>query len=433
MKTRWSVRVFAIIAAFALVAAACGDDDDDDGGAQEEEQPEAVEANPATDRLVIGQVLPETGSLAFLGPPMIESVGLAVEDINAAGGVLGQPVEVIEADEGDDAARVTESANRVLAEGANAIVGAAASGQSQEIIQTLFDEQIPQCSPSNTAPDFDEQRNAGFYFRTVPPDQGVAPVFGDRIIADGHTNVAVAARQDPYGDALKEFTIEALEGRGATIAADVSYDPEATTFDAEVEELTAGSPDAIVVISFAEGGALIAQLLESGVTPNQLYGGDGVFGPTFIQEVSEDDTNIINGMTVIGAAGGQDFNTRLDAALPADEKGNLLYGGQSYDCVVLLALAAEAADSLDGEAIREQVLPVSDAPSTQGTDCASFPDCKALLDQGQEIDYTGVGGPLNLSRENGGAFPTFGRYAIAVFGDGTLQIVGQQDVDLSQV
>ena len=57
------------------------------------------------------------------------------------------------------------------------------------------------------------------------------------------------------------------------MTASVTYDPEASTFDAEIDEATAGSPDAIVVISFAEGGPLIAGLLEAGVTPDQLYGG----------------------------------------------------------------------------------------------------------------------------------------------------------------
>jgi ABC-type branched-subunit amino acid transport system substrate-binding protein len=428
MKTSWWLRVGAVLGVLALVAAGCGDDNGDDDADEPEEEEEVIEADPATDRLVIGRILPETGSLAFLGPPMIQGVNLALADVNAAGGVLGQDVEVLEADEGDDAARATESLARVLAEGANVVVGAAASGQTQEIIQTLSDEQIPECSPSNTSPEFSEQENADFYFRTVPPDQAVAPVFADKILADGRTNVALVARQDDYGQLLLEETSAALQERGATIAAEVTYDPETTTFDSEIEEITAASPDAVVVVSFAEGGPLVAGLIEAGLTPDQLYGGDGVFSPTFGALVDEGNPGVVNGMVVIGASGGQEFNDRLNAELPADEQGNLIYGGQSYDCVIVLALAAEAAGSVEGQAVIDAVLDVTG----EGTECATFADCKALIEQGQDIAYRGslASGFLTLDEVGD---PSAGRYAIAVLGDGTLEIIGEQDVELSQL
>jgi ABC-type branched-subunit amino acid transport system substrate-binding protein len=424
MRTGWWVRVGAVCAAFALAAAACGDDGDDKADEKAD-----IQAKPATDRLVIGSLRAETGSLAPLGPPVVEGTNLAVEDVNAAGGVLGQQVELLTGDEGDDAARVSESLSRMLGEGANAIVGAMASGQSQEILQTLSDEQIPECSPSNTSTVFGDQRNANFYFRTVPPDAAVAPVFADKILADGRSNIAVVARQDDYGETLLRETVTALQSRGATVAAQVTYDPDATTFDSEVEEITAANPDAVVVVSFAEGGPLVSGLLEAGLTPDRLYGGDGIFDPKFGEEVDPDNANVIDGMVFIGASGGVDFNTRLNEALPGNEKGNFIYGGQAYDCVVLLALAAQAAGSVSGPGVIEQV----EAVAADGTDCATFAECKALLDQGQDINYIGESGPWNLVRERGSADPTIGRYAIAVARGGALEVIGQQDVDLATV
>lgn len=422
MKTRW-LRVGAVFAAFALVATACGDNGGDEAAEEE------IEAEPARDRLVIGSLRAETGSLAPLGPPVIQGTNLAIEDVNGAGGVLGQQVELLTADEGDDAARVSESLSRVLGEGANAIVGAMASGQSQEIIQTLSDERIPQCSPSNTSTVFGEQRNANFYFRTVPPDAAVAPVFADKLLADGRANVAIVARQDDYGETLLQEVQSALQDRGATVAAQVTYDPETTTFDSEVEEITAASPDAVAVISFAEGGPLVSGLIEAGLSPNQLYGADGIFDPKFGEEVDPDNPNVIDGMVFIGASGGTDFNTRLNEALPGNEKGNFIYGGQAYDCVALLALAAEAAGSVSGPDVIAQV----EAVSAGGTECAAFAECKALLAQGQDIKYIGESGPWNIVRQQGSGDPTIGRYAIAVARGGALEGIGQQDVDLAQV
>jgi branched-chain amino acid transport system substrate-binding protein len=134
-------------------------------------------------------------------------------------------------------------------------------------------------------------------------------------------------------------------------------------------------------------------------------------------------------MVFIGASGGTDFNTRLNEQLPANEKGNFIYGGQAYDCVALLGLAAEAAGSVSGPDLIAQV----EAVSAGGTQCAKFAECKALVAQGQDIQYIGESGPWNIVRERGSGDPTVGRYAIALARGGALEAIGQQDVDLSQV
>ncbi|NIR35129.1 MAG: amino acid ABC transporter substrate-binding protein, partial [Actinobacteria bacterium] len=76
---------------------------------------------------------------------------------------------------------------------------------------------------------------------------------------------------------------------------------------------------------------------------DQLYGADGLFGPTLAvgdAAVNPDDPGFIEGMKVIGAAGGEEFNERLNERLADDQQGNLIYGGQAYDCAIVIALAA---------------------------------------------------------------------------------------------
>lgn len=417
-------RTAAALGALALLVAACGDDDE---GADETTTTEAsdtdtteaeVEINPATDRLVIGRVLPDTGPLSFLGPPMIVGVNLAIEDINAAGGVLGQPVELLEADEGETPQIAREGVVRMLGQGANVIVGAAASGSSQEFIQLLSDNSIPQCSGSNTSPSFSTQDNADFYFRTVPPDDRVAPIIADRVIADGRTNVAVVARADDYGQALADLVEQELAAANVSVTV-VTYDPEASSFDAEVEQVVGAAPDAVVLISFDEGGQVLAGLIERGITPDTVYGSDGVFGPTFDEQVDPNNPNIIDGMIVIGAAGDEQFNARI--AEPTEN--NFIYGGQTYDCAIVMALAAEAAGSVRGEDIIAEIGNVTSG----GTKCFSFAECKELLAAGEDIDYDGAAGPLEL---NDVGDPTVGRYAIGRFENGEITIIASQDVEI---
>ncbi|WP_298327708.1 ABC transporter substrate-binding protein [Haloactinopolyspora sp.] len=433
-------RGVALAGAVALTLTACGDDGDDGGstgeptseeteqGGETEEPGGDVEVDrPGRDEVFdLGYILPESGPLAFLGAPMIEGAKMAVEDINAAGGVNGNDVTLTTADEAGDAALAQQAAARLINGGVDAVLGAAASGMTQEIIQVLYDNQIVECSPANTSPDFSDQANNGFYRRTVPPDAAVAPIIADTVVADGAQNVAVVARADDYGVALADLVESNVQDLGASVATRVDYDPNTSDFSAEVSDITGANPDAVVIVGFGEAATLIRQLIEAGLSADQLYGGDGLFGPTLTSDVNPDDPSFIAGMKVIGASGGEEFNTRLNEQLPDNEKGNLIYGGQSYDCVIIMALGAIAADSTDPVEFNDFVNEVTKG----GTECTTFAECSELLANGEDIDYQGVSGPLDIE----GADPTFGRYAIAQFqDDGTLEVVGSQDVDLTTI
>jgi branched-chain amino acid transport system substrate-binding protein len=417
-RKRLLFRLLAMLAVFGLVAAACGDDDDAEDGSSEEGTEEETDGEDA-EGLVIGQIGPETGGLAFLGPPQFEGFALAIEDINAAGGVLGADVTTVVGDEAGDAGRVREAANRLLGEGADAIVGAASSGMSQEIIQILSDEEIAQCSPSNTSPAFSDQENADFYYRTVPPDEAVAPIIADEIIADGHQRVAIAARADDYGNALGELIGSALEEAGAEVEV-VTFDIEAPNFDDVVLSIGNYGPDAVVLVTFDEGAEIITRALEAGITADVMYGGDGIFFPGLAELVDPSNPNVVDGMKLIGASGGTDFNERLTERT----EGNLIYGGQSYDCAIIIALAAEVAGSTDASDFASEISGVT----RDGTVCTTFEECKGLIEEGEDIDYDGVSGPLDLDDVGD---PTFGRYAIAQFQEGELVPLRDQDVDLS--
>src|SRR3712207_1790956 len=117
-------------------------------------------------------------------------------------------------------------------------------------------------------------------------------------------------------------------------------------------------------------------------------------------------------MIVIGAAGNEEFNARI--AEPTEN--NFIYGGQTYDCAITIALAAEAAQSVAGADILAEIGNVTQG----GTVCTSFQECKDLLAAGEDIDYDGAAGPLAL---NDVGDPTVGRYAIGQFEGGEINII----------
>ncbi|MCZ2828237.1 ABC transporter substrate-binding protein [Modestobacter sp. VKM Ac-2986] len=245
----------------------------DEANAATEAGPAPVPAGAASDTpLTIGTLLPETGNLAFLGPPEVAGVQLAINDVNAAGGVLGKPVTLVTGDSGDASTdTATQTVDRLLQSGVNAIVGAASSGVSLTVIDTITQAGVMQISPANTSDQFTEYADQGLYFRTAPPDTLQATALSDLILQDGNNTVGILATNDPYGTGLAENTKNNLVAGGLSEDSiqTVVYDPQAANYDAEVQQMTTFAPDGIVVIGFEESSRIIQGLNTQGVGPQR--------------------------------------------------------------------------------------------------------------------------------------------------------------------
>ncbi|MCV2491400.1 ABC transporter substrate-binding protein [Geodermatophilus sp. YIM 151500] len=230
----------------------------------------AAPGTTSADPLVIGTLLPLTGNLAFLGPPEVAGARLAVNDINAAGGVLGQPVQIVEGDSGDTSTdTATQTVDRLLQANVDAIIGAASSGVSLTVIDAITGAGVLQFSPANTSDQFTTYNDNNLYFRTAPPDTLQARALADLIIADGNNTVGILALNDPYGTGLAENTRNNLieSGLAEDDIQSIIYDPQAANFDSEVQEMVNFNPDAIVVIGFEESARIIEGLNAQGIGP----------------------------------------------------------------------------------------------------------------------------------------------------------------------
>lgn len=425
--TTFRRRSAAALSAVLLLTAGCG-------GGQDGTPPPAVGgatptgAAPAGDgTLRLGYVLPQTGQLAFLGPPQIEAARYAVSRINEAGGVLGVEVpELVGGDEADQAAVAQQSADRVLAGGVDALIGAAASGRSLDIIDRVTGAQVVQCSGSNTAPTFTDYDDGGFYFRTAPSDALQGPVLAETIVADGHSTVAIVARADDYGVGLADATAAALQEAGATVALNEAYDPNTQNFDALVQQVQGANPDAVAVLAFEEGTQILQGLIEAGLGPDAIgvYGADGVRSEELPALVDPGNPAVLEGMkgTAPASAENAEFLAGLRQFSP--DLVETQYAPQVFDCVTAIALAAEVAGSDAGPAIAEQIVGVT----RDGTACTSFAECRQLVANGQDIDYNGVSGPLDFIPvgEPGGA-------SIEVYGFNAQGVLETLDVVQTQL
>jgi ABC-type branched-subunit amino acid transport system substrate-binding protein len=253
IRTTRAARVGAALAAATLVLTACGGGDEEATPTTptDEESSSSGDAPAGDGTLTIGNLLPQTGDLAFLGPPEFAGVKLAVEEMNAAGGVLGQDVANIDADSGDGTPDIAGAeVDKLFNQDVDAIIGAAASGVSVSVIDKITGAGVVHFSPANTAAGFDTYDDNGLYFRTAPSDALQGAVLGNLAVEDGFSNVAVMARQDFYGEGLAEQVQTTLQEKGANVAEFVLYSADAQNYTAEVNKIAAAKPDALVLIAF---------------------------------------------------------------------------------------------------------------------------------------------------------------------------------------
>ena len=339
--------------------------------------------------LKVGGLLPETGNLAFLGPPEFAGAALAADDINAAGGVLGADVEWSPGDSSDNGDVANQTVDRHLADGADVILGAASSGVSFTVIDKITGACKIHFSPANTSPDFTEYEEDDLYFRTAPSDVLQGRVLADLIVSEGSTTVGLMALQDPYGEGLLNFTKIPLEEQGAEVVVDFVYDPAAPNFDAEVEQMVSADPEAVVVIGFDESAQILAGLFEQGFTPDvkKIYLVDGNVGNALGLNFTEE--GVLTGIkgTLPTAEVSEEFKARLLETDPG--LIDFTYGPETYDAFVITALAAEQAGSDDPALIAANINGIT----RDGEKCSTFEECKALIADGTDIDYDGPSGP----------------------------------------
>ncbi|MDA9790864.1 ABC transporter substrate-binding protein [bacterium] len=414
MKRTMALKAVAVLGAASLALAACSSGDDDATSAETtaeetaaeettEEAPEETAEETAAeeastcqnDTLIVGSMLPATGDLAFLGPPEFAGVEKAILEIDAGGGVLGSPVTYIEGDSGDTTTDIaSQTVDSQLSQGVQAIIGAASSGVSLTVIDKITSNGVVQFSPANTAPALTTYPDNGLYFRVSPSDVLQGAVIAADAIDNGVESMAVIARQDPYGEGLKDAVVKDFGAAGGTVTADLLYDPAAPSFEAEVAEIVASGPQAVTVIGFEETVKLLQEMIKQGAGPQdiQIYLVDGNISTTAYEDFP---AGTMTGTRATVPSGEADLTAFNESLLEVDpDLTDYAYGAQSYDAMMLIALAAEAAGCGDGVAIAEY-LPI--VAGNGGEACDNWVDCKALLDAGSDIDFQGVTGPVDFN------------------------------------
>jgi ABC-type branched-subunit amino acid transport system substrate-binding protein len=380
--------------ALALVAG-CGGDDGNTGPVK------------------IGLLTPKTGALESVGKSF-ERVGtVAVESINAKGGIDGRQIELVVTDTATDATTAGAKLQTMIdAEGVIAVVGPATSGEVDNAWPVARDNKTPIISPSSTAPflsrtSIDDQ---GYMFRNVPDDeiQGIAMAYYlTQKSTPNITSVAVLYEDTDYGNGLKNAFKTAFEDLGGTITQQVSYTQSLADVAAAktvIQQLNAQTT-MVVSVALEKDILKLVQAWDNNGQPliqgMKFFMTDGARSNGFLTAAPA------SARTMCGTAptypeNGLAYTTFQQAydAKYMDSVGAQVYAPNVWDAFHVIAAAAVQqsrtypSDELGGEHLRDALTDVS--RGGQQFQAGEWRDLIAAIRSGNDVDYDGASGPADF-------------------------------------
>ena len=345
------LKIAPVAIAAAVALAACG----------KKEEPAKAEAAkapataPAPEVIKIGHVAPLTGGIAHLGKDNENGARLAIEEINAAGGIkVGDKtykLDIVPEDDKADPKEGTIAAQKIVDSGAIAVVGHLNSGTSIPASKIYSDASMTQISPSATNPKYTEQ---GFKttFRVVANDNQQGAVLANFAATEMKAKtVAIIDDRTAYGQGLADVFERVAKEKGLKVTAREFTNDKATDFNAILTKVRATKPDVVMYGGMdATAGPMAKQMKQLGIK-SRLLAGDGVCSPEFIK-LAGDAADILScsmaGEAVEKLAKGEEFKAKYKQRFNADVQ---VYSPYSYDAVYIIADAIKRAGKADRAAV----------------------------------------------------------------------------------
>ena len=295
--------------------------------------------------ILIGVAGPLTGKEAWFGEQMERGAALAVADLNAAGGVLGEPVELIAVDDFCDPEQAVAAAKKLVSDGVVFVAGHFCSGASITASEVYSAAAVLMISPTSSNPLLTELGRANV-FRVIYRDDA-AGVMAGNYLADHWTDKKIAILHDDtaFGRGVADLTKEQLNRRGLREAIYRDYVPGRENYAAEIAELQAADIDVLFIGGHRTEIALMARAARDRGYPVQLITGMGLTTEDFglIAGPAADGTLFIDVADPRRRAEAEAVVKQFRAS-GFEPEGHTLY---AYGAVQVWAQAAEAAGSLE--------------------------------------------------------------------------------------
>ena len=349
----------------------------------------------------IGSVISLSGSMAAIGGAIGDSAQLAVDHMNEAGGLLGcEAVLRLRDDQGQPSVGVDAAKSLVEIEGVEVLLGAIQTGVSLPILTSVtVPEKIVQISCCSSAPAFtqlsQEGGTDGYWFRTLPTVRPQGHVLAQLAEERGYEKTAVVYVNSDYGLSLAEAFADGVEAVGGEITDMIPYNQEQASYRAEITQALRADPDSLLLVAFpADGATAMREWLSLGGSRNILLS-NALRASEFVEAVGGQFLTEAVGIDNAQVAGPSvdAFNSGWEAKFGSAPEGPGLH--TMYDAAAVALLAAEAAGTYEGEAIRDKIREITEPggevvnPGAEG-----FERAKAILAEGGRITYVGATGPI---------------------------------------
>jgi len=316
----------------------------------------------------VGEFASLTGKEAAFGQSSHKGTLLAVEEINAAGGVLGKKIDFIYEDNRSTPGESATIAKKLITrDNVIAVLGEVASGRSLEAAPICQANKIPMISPSSTNPKVTETGDYIFRVCFTDPFQGkLLAEFGKRSLKA--QKVAIFSDVSaPYSMGLAQYFREPFVAGGGQVVSEQKYTGGDKDFKAQLTAIKAANPDAIFVPGYyTEAGLIVAQARQLGITV-PLFGGDGWEAPELIQ---------IAGSALEGTYYSTHFSAENEdpkikkfvADFRAKNNGETpdAMAALGYDSAMVLADAIKRAGTTDGPKLRDALAATKDYAGLTG-------------------------------------------------------------------
>jgi branched-chain amino acid transport system substrate-binding protein len=316
----------------------------------------------AAEPIKIGAVLSVTGPASFLGEPERNTLLMLQDELNAKGGVLGRPVEVVVYDDESDVNKAVLAADKLLKKDrVAAVLGATTSGSTLAIMDKFAKAQVPLVSMS-AAEKIVVPVNPWIY-KVTSSDRHVARKMLGYMSKQGYRKLAILTVSDGFGQAGREVLKEEIPARGFELVADEVYSPKDTDMTPQLTKLKGLAPDAIICWGTNPGPAVVAKnRVQLGIaTP--LYMSHGVASKKFIELAGEAAEGLVLPAGTITVADRlpdahpqkalllayiKDYQARFNAPVSP-------FGGYGWDGLMLVVKAIEMGKSDKPADIRDNL------------------------------------------------------------------------------
>jgi branched-chain amino acid transport system substrate-binding protein len=229
-----------------------------------------------SDTIKVGEFASLTGSEATFGQSSHNGTALAVDEINAGGGVLGKKIDLLTEDNQSQAGQSSIVVRKLISsDGVVAVLGEVASSRSMEAAPICQENKIPMISPSSTNPKVTATGDYIFRVCFIDPFQGTVMANFGRHTLKLNTAAVLSDVKSDYSIGLAKFFKEGFAAAGGKIIADQNYSGGDKDFNAQLTAIKAANPDGIFVPGYyTEVGLIALQARQLGITV-PIFGGDG--------------------------------------------------------------------------------------------------------------------------------------------------------------